>query len=73
MKTSNQIAAQGNKFDDSTPSSDTNQSPESCIFDDTSFLPKQTLGQSGVVCDNCLFWYTHIKALRMVLCYRGAL
>lgn len=73
MKTFNQEAAQGNKFDDSTPSSHTNQSPESCINDDTSIMPMQTVGQSGLVFDNSWWRMGSITVLRIVQLCRGAL
>ena len=73
MKTFNQIAAQGDKFDDSTRSSDTNQIPESCILDDTSFMPMQTVGQSGLVFDNSWWRNSSITVLKIVQLCRGAL
>lgn len=65
-------AAQGNRFDDSTQSSDTTQSAESCIGNDNPFQLLQTVGLQAVVYDHSRWGEVDPETMRLMKLYRAA-
>lgn len=72
MNTSNQRAAQGNQFDDSALSSDTNQRAESCVGNNNPFLLCQKGRLQAVVYDYSRWGEVDPATMKLMKFYRAA-